>query len=163
MIPDIDTQLASAIKSISDNVQPAVDPENQLAQEQLYLALATLNLVRQNLPLAHSYARQDMKDHIAMAEELASAAGSSDALSTAVTNAEKLLNDPEQGSQVLLAGARSLREVIGVFLMDNAENTALDSIVIKHSKRGIDKGRSWTKGMGFEPDPKAVADLADIL
>ncbi len=162
MIPDIDTQLVAAIKSINDNVAPAVDPDNQLAQEQLYLAVATLNLVRQNLPFAHAYARQDLTNHVAQAEGLMDIEASS-ILAAAVDQARQVLADPTLGSQTLLAEARDLRDKIGVFLYKHQDDPKFDKLVIEHSKAGIDLGRAWTKGMGFEPDPAAVTDLSTLL
>lgn len=165
MIPDIDTQLLSVIKSVTDNVAPAVDKNNQLAQEQLHLALATLNIVRQHLPIYHSYVRTDLAEQLALGKELLSAPGNADNCSLAATIevSTEAMENPSNGSDTLLMINRSLREVTARFLTENLANTANDKIVLKHTKKGLDMGRAWNKPMGFEPDPDSVVELHQLL
>src|SRR5690606_9798000 len=61
MIPEIDTQLAAVIKSLGDNVLPAVDNSNPLAGEQIRLCLATLGLIKKRLPDLHRYQRHELE------------------------------------------------------------------------------------------------------
>lgn len=165
MIPDIDTQLLSVIKSLKDTVAPAVAKDNQLAQEQLHLALATLSIVRQHLPLYHRYVRLDTEIQINLAHDLLLNKGNSDQCNLIKTleSTQQLLTDPTQSSDDLLAGNRTLREVIAQYLLDNIDNVANDNIVLKHSKKGLDMGRAWNKPMGFEPDPDSVTELEQLL
>lgn len=165
MIPDIDTQLLSVIKSVQDNVAPAVDQNNQLAQEQLHLALATLNIVRQHLPIYHSYVRSDFNELLAMADELLGAEGNTHkgTLAQTIEASRNALADPANGSDSLLLANRLLREAIAEFLTDNLENTGNDRIVLKFSKKGLDMGRAWNKPMGFEPNPDSLQGLGQLL
>ena len=63
MIPDIEVQLQAVIKSLKDNVLPAIDAENALAQQQIQLSLATLGIALEHMPLVHSVARKDIESH----------------------------------------------------------------------------------------------------
>jgi PIN domain nuclease of toxin-antitoxin system len=167
MIPDIEVQLQSVIKSLKDNVLPAVDAENELAQQQIQLSMATLGIVQEHLPLVHSVVRKDMISHVELAEALLELATESEPkarLQQSTTEARTALNDASLGFVQLQQQARELRDEIGLFISDHAQSSAADAIerrVLAASKSLLDLGRAWNKPMGFEPDPKAVTELAD--
>lgn len=168
MIPDIQTQLKIAIKSIKDNVAPAVDPDNRLAQEQLFLSLATLDIALSHLPDVHQYVRKDIAEHVALANTLtglcSDASGAS--LQAAAVSAADDLQNPELGFTQLQARARALRDVIGAEIAEAATTEAAEAVekaVLLASEAAISRGRAWNKPMGFEPKPDDVEDLAAQL
>ena len=71
MVPDAELQLDVALKALREVVLPAVDPTNGVAIEQLHLAMMTIGMVRQRMPLAHARARQELRNALDMAERLA--------------------------------------------------------------------------------------------
>jgi hypothetical protein len=169
MIPDIDVQLQVIIKSLKDNVLPAVDSANQLAQQQIQLSLAALEITRNHLPLVHALMRRDIAEHIAVAEKLQAVCldkPSLDALADAIGRAQAALADPALGFIQLQEEARLLREGVGAAITNNADTPqaeAVEKVILQTSTTPMMLGRAWNKPMGFEPDPRAVPDLAEQL
>ena len=169
MIPDIEVQLQVIIKSLKDNVVPAIDSENQLAQQQIQLSLAALEITLGHLPMAHSVMRKDLSAHINVAEKLSEVCidePSLKGLAAAIQLAEHALSDPSNGFVQLQQQARLLRNTIGAAISSNAETEqaqAVERVVLETSDATLMLGRAWNKPMGFEPDPNAVEELSSQL
>lgn len=169
MIPDIELQLQTIVKSLRDNVLPAVDPENELAQQQMQISLATLGIVLEHLPLVHNVRRRDISIHSELAEQLLEACSlqiSKAALNKAVLDAKAGLADATLGFAQLQQVARSLRDVIGQVVSDHAESESapdIERLVLETSTETLQLGRAWNKPMSFEPDPAAIPGLAQQL
>lgn len=169
MIPDIELQLQVVIKSLKDNVLPAVDGDNELAQQQIQLSLATLQIVSDHLPLVHLALRQDLLLHTEMAEKLLAICTDKESVSSlpvAIKTAKSITTDPSQGFVQLQQQSRVLREVIGQVIANNADSdnvAEIEKIVFAISASTLSLSRAWAKPLGFEPDPSAVVDLADQL
>ena len=71
MVPDPDLQLQVVIKALSETIAPAVRSDEKVAQEQLHLSIATLGILRQQLPMTRRYLRRLADDAIALADRLA--------------------------------------------------------------------------------------------
>lgn len=159
MIPEIDVQLAAIAKSLADNVLPAVDRSNPMAVEQLHLVLATLGIVRQRLPDLHACLRRDLADNIALAREISGDGA-------AIAESERVLGSPECSPQQIEAQVRVLKEAI-VERIDAVRGTAAEravaEAVIAAQEPMILRARAWAIGMGFEPDPTQIPNLADLL
>jgi hypothetical protein len=159
MIPEIDVQLAAVAKSLADNIRPAIDPANAMAQEQLHLALATLAIVRQRLPDLHAYLRRDLADNIALGQKIGADAA-------AIADSEAVLASPEAGPQRIEAQVRALKEAI-TDAINAARGTPAEAgvtaAVLAAQDPAILRMRAWAIGMGFEPDPSQIPDLSDLL
>lgn len=159
MIPEIDVQLAAVVKSLADNVMPAVDPANAMAAEQLHLALATLAIVRQRLPDLHAYLRRDLADNIVLAKETGSHP-------RAIAESEAVLASATSSPHVIEAQARALKEAIAAAI-DAARGTPAEAdiaaAVLAAQEPMILRMRAWAIGMGFEPDPARIPDLSELL
>jgi hypothetical protein len=170
MIPEIDTQLAAVIKSLSDNVLPAVDGNNRMALEQAHLCLATLGLIKAHLPDLHRYLRRDLETHIALAKDLAQLAQragvATDFSTDAIEQSARSLSDPEYGAAQIEHRARQLKEVI-VRLVAAARGSSAESpiaaAILKAEEIVILRSRAWGVGMGFEPDPSQIPPLSQLL
>lgn len=164
MIPDIQLQLKSVVKSLKDNVLPAVDPENELAQQQIQLSMATLDMVLNNLPLIHSVLRKDISQHLTMASQLADAVSATDSkarLTEIMAAAEQALQDPAKGFSQLQDVARSLRSGIGEIISANdADADAIEKVVLANSDASLLLGRALNLPTGFEP---ASDELTEVL
>lgn len=159
MIPEVDVQLAAVIKSLSDNVLPAVDPDSAMAMEQLQLAIATLSVVRQRLPDLHAYVRQDLREAVALGEKVGVVASDIDA-------ARAMLSSPAASPQQIEAEVRRVKEKISAAI-DAARGTSAEgdvaAAVLAAQGPIIARMRAWAIGMGFEPDPGQVPDLSELL
>ncbi len=60
-------QLQSIMKSMKDNVLPAIDPTNKLALEQAKLILGMLNIMSQRMDLEYRYDRDELERIIGFA------------------------------------------------------------------------------------------------
>ena len=166
MIPDIQLQLKSVAKSLKDNVLPAVDPNNELAQQQIQLSIATLEIAVNNLPLIHSVMRKDIEQHLAMAQQILTTAieqHSKKTLTQLSQQAAQVLADPQQGLTQLQHEARELRAGIGETIANNPDLTELEAIVFRFSETTVDLGRALNKPMGFEASPNDIRDVASLL
>lgn len=165
MTPDIELQLQTVIKSLKDNVAPAIEPGNQLAAEQMHLSLATLEIVLDHLPLAHRVVRRDLQDHLEMANSLRKHClneADHETLGDAVAAGAAAIEDPSLGFTQLQQGAREIRDAIGIAIANYSghDNTdAMEAIVLKHADTNLELGRAWNKPMGFEPNPDAVTNI----
>lgn len=169
MIPDIQLQLKAVVKSLKDTVLPAIDKGNELAQQQIQLSMATLEIALNNLPVMHAMLRKDIEQHINMAREMGGALKSEEnkrSLQALISTAEQALQDPTQGLTQLQQQARELRSGIGDVISGNAEGAdavALEQIVLAHSEASLTLGRAMNKPMGFEPAPDDIADIAALV
>ena len=170
MIPEIDTQLTAVMKSLTDNVLPAIDPGNALAGEQIRLCLATLGLIRGNLPLHHAYLRRDLQAHAelgAAISALAEKAGIATAPVRAETaRAQAQLADPAQGPAENEAQARRLKAAIAALINATRGSTAAPAIaaaILDAEAQATLRARAWCVNMGFEPDPAALPGLSELL
>ena len=156
MIPEIDVQLAAVAKSLADNVMPAIDPGNQMALEQMHLALATLGIVRQRLPDLHAALRRDLAEAIELARQIGADVGDGDAVLASPAS-----SPPQIESQV-----RALKEAITA-RMDAVRGTddeaAVSDAVLAAADPANLRWRAWAIGMGFEPAPDAIPPLSELL
>ncbi len=159
MIPEIDVQLAAVAKSLADNVLPAVDPGNSMAQEQLQLVLATLAVVRQRLPDLHAYLRRDLSDNIALAKRIGADA-------EAIADSENALASPLYSPHQVEAQVRLLKEAICGrvnAVRGTAREGAVAAAILDAQEAATMRMRAWALGMGFEPDPSQVPNLNELL
>jgi hypothetical protein len=170
MIPEIDTQLAAVIKSLSDNILPAVDIGNPMAAEQIQLCLATLGLIKAHLPDLHRYLRRDLETHLVLAKELkqlADTAGvATGSVPHAIESSVRVLADPEMGATEIEQQARRLKEAIIELIATTRGSAAEKDVaasIVKAEETVILRSRAWCIGMGFEPDPTQILPLNQLL
>lgn len=170
MIPEIDTQLTAVIKALSDNILPALDQTNPMAQEQMQLCLATLGLIRGNLPSLHRFLRRDLEGQIELATEIADFAESShldiSALKAAVADSQVLLTDPEMGATEVEQQVRLLKEAV-VEAVNAARGSDVETdiaqAILAAEEAAILRSRAWCLNMGFEPDPTQIPALDELV
>lgn len=169
MIPDIEFQLRVIVKSMKDNVLPALDSSNALALQQAGLSVATLENILQNFSSMHNAIRKDIKIHVDLAKKLQGIVNNKteiDKLSAMLILADQHLNDPSNGIHDLQLVARDLRSEIGAVIRSN-KNIEIENIimaeVLEHSERSLLLGRAFNKLMGFEPNSELVPDLKELV
>ena len=62
--------LTTVIKSLGDNVIPAIDPDNAPARQQAQLSIALLEILKSRLPLMYRYDRHDLKSFVELGKLL---------------------------------------------------------------------------------------------
>lgn len=166
MVPDADLQLQVVIKALSEAVAPAVDPTNKVAAEQLHLSIATLGMLRGQLPMARRFARALLERAIELAEALGEAGkGAGEARAAALRSARTALADPAAEIVEIEATRAELNQQM-VALIDTIPAEArdrVDALVLEQSKAQIDLFRAWFVGSGFEPEASSIKPISDLI
>ena len=169
-------QLQAVIKALSDVVLPAIDPDNRLALEQGKLAIGLLTLLAQQLPVQFAFDCDELARLIATSGELANAAqggagtqAAVAALNEATLAAGRTLDAARSSPADVEAAVRAMRAATGALVTevhrdgDAASQAAVQVAVLAMSKQQLLRERSMLLMQGWEPDPKAVPPLADLL
>ena len=168
-------QLQAVIKALSDVVLPATDPDNRLALEQGKLAIGLLTLLAQQLPVQFAFDGVELARLIETSGELANAAqggagtqAAVAALNEATLAAGRTLDAARSSPADVEAAVRAMRAATGAVTEvhrdgDAASQAAVQTAVLAMSKQQLLRERSMLLMQGWEPDPKAVPPLADLL
>jgi len=169
-------QLQAVIKALSDVVLPAIDPDNQLAIEQGKLSIGLLALLAQQLPVQFQFDCDELARLIATAGTLATDAqggagtqAAVAALNEATLVADRCLDAARSSPADIEAQVRALRVATGTLISevhrdgDAACRPKIQQTVLAMSKEQLLRDRSMMLMQGWEPDPKAVPPLADLL
>lgn len=169
MTPDIELQLQVIIKSLKDNVAPAITKDNELAQQQMQLSLVALQITVEHLPFVHAYLHKDIENNIQLAKKLTNISGCKiwqEKLIKAISVANEALNNAKTGFTQLQQESRILRGIVCEVIKEASEGeSALDihTLVLTESAENLNMGRAWNKANGFEPNPDDVPDLATLF
>ena len=169
-------QLQAVIKALSDVVLPAIDPDNKLAIEQGKLSIGLLALLSQQLPLQFQFDCDELQRLVATARELGLQAHGGPgtqsavvALNEATLAAGRVLDAARSSPADVEAQVRALRVATGTLITevhrdgDPACRPTIQRTVLAMSKDQLLRDRSMMLMQGWEPDPKAVPPLADLL
>lgn len=161
-----DLQLSTMLKSMRDVIIPAIDPENQLAQEQAALIVGMIELMRKRLPLSYRYDRDELARYVNLGESLTSriddrTVGSTSGQLTKLTAvALDVLRRARAEPRELEESVLDMRECIGAVLqriMSNASSSVrrdITRIVLQFSGDELRCERSWLVDLGFEIDSR---------
>ena len=61
-------QLQTMMKAMKDVVLPAIDPDNQMAQEQAQLVMGMLHLMMSRQPMQFHYDLDELKRYVALSD-----------------------------------------------------------------------------------------------
>lgn len=170
--PDI--QIQTIIKALMEDIIPALDQSNQLAMQSAQLAIGTLSLMAQHLPLAYRYDCDELTRLVETADKLKaqsveSAEGTQAQLESATSNAKDVLDRAKADPSELLSAIRALREASGdlvrsVYEVGSEEAIAkTESTILASSKEQLLRDRSWLLMQGWEPNPEAVPAIDTLL
>lgn len=156
-------------KTLQDVVLPVLDSHQQVAQEQLKLAIGFLNIMAQNGPMQFAFDVDELRRLTDHADALAQAVGGNDASNFAIAAAkaagEAVGIDPAE----IVAATRQLR--LGVSDMidqghakgDKTLDATIASLVNDFSQIQLNRERAWVLPMGFENGQDAVPSIASQL
>jgi hypothetical protein len=156
-------------KTLQDVVLPVLDEHQQVAQEQLKLAIGFLNIMAQNGPMQFAFDVDELRrltDHAkALSDAVGGSAASQAALSAAQTASENVGIDPAEivtATRQLRLGVTDLIEQ-GHAKGDKALDATISSLVNAFSRVQLDRDRAWVLPMGFENGQDAVPSIASQL
>ena len=170
-----DVQLRAMIKSLSDVVLPAVDENNQLAREQIQVAIGMLGLMAERLPMQFRYDCDELQRLIEFAATLSeqnthSATGDEEtALRREADDARAILARAQAGPNKVLGAIRRLREssaaVVTVRYRDgtSAQRKALTLAVTGHAEAQLLRERAWVSPQGWEAEPARLPRIEELL
>lgn len=169
MVPNLDLQLQVAIKALTDVVSPAVSPSNKMATEQLGLTIATLQMVRDRLPISRRFARRSLEDALVLAEAVLATddgIGGDRALASLVADVRVALEDPTCETdelEHLLAGINAGTCAVIAAAQDTPASRKIEIAVLNLSAGRIERGRSWCLPAGFEPNPEQIPPISSLI
>lgn len=171
-----DLQIKSILKAMNDVVLPAVDPNNKLAQEQVRLCMGLLGLMAKQLPLQFRFDCDELARLTAYSAELQRiAAGGAQtreavaALASSTVKASALLERAKVAPSEIQQAVRMLREGTGALISsvfrdgDAAAQDRVQKATLAMSKEQLLRERAWVITQGWEPDPKAVPPIEELL
>lgn len=172
--PDI--HIKSILKAMTDVILPAVDPQNKLAQEQARLCMGLLGMMAKQLPLQYRFDCDELARLSAYAAELQRIAKGGSQTRAALSaleqqsgGAKALLENAKVSPQDILVAVRALREATGTLISsvyrdgDEASQERVQRATLAMSKEQLLRDRSWVLAQGWEPDPKAVPPIEQLL
>lgn len=177
MLLRADVQIQAMIKTMTDVILPALDPDNQMAQEQSQLLLGTLMSMNARLPYQFAFDCDELRRLVGFADALAAEASGDAPTTDAVTrlaseamSARDVLDRAKAGPAEVVEAVRRLRSsscaLIDAVYADDAAAGCRDAVtrtVMDMSRDQIVRDRVWALPQGFEPDPASLPALDSLL
>ena len=161
--------LSVITKTLQDVVLAALDDDQQIAQEQLKLAIGFLNIMAQNGPMQFAFDKDELRrltDHAkALGDAVDESVASKSAILRAQATGEAATVDPAD----LVAAARQLRLGISAMIeqghgrRDPALDATISGLFNAFSRVQLERERAWVLPVGFENGPDAVASIASQM
>ena len=172
-----DLQIKSILKAMNDVVLPAVDPDNKLAQEQVRLCMGLLGLMAKQLPLQFRFDCDELTRLTAFSSELQRIAAGAGAqtrevladLEKATAESSTLLERTKVAPGQIEQAVRVMREATGARISsvfrdgDEATQDRVQKVTLAMSREQLLRERAWVITQGWEPDPKAVPPIEELL
>ena len=165
MIPDIDLQLAVAIRALKGIVWDSVPTDNISARENLRASIATLEFVLQRHSSQFSRAAAELRNTIDMAERMARITDDNELegiLGAARSAAAGTTNDASSLDRYRARLSSAICDCVER-AHDQAVKRKITEAIILGSARQFDLARAWCLPAGFEADPKRVPSLEEVL
>lgn len=168
--PDI--SIHAMIKSLTDAVLPAVDPNNKLALEQLQLTIGLLSMMEQRMPLEFKFDCDELDRLLGFAAELKRHARGGEALADLVaseTQGADVRRRAQASPAEVVAANRALRAASGAVAASAyrdgtpEQRAAIMKTVLSMSGQQLLRDRAWVMPQGWEAQPELVPPIADLL
>ena len=169
-------QIQTIIKAMMEDVLPALDQTNQLAMQSAQLTIGTLTLIAQHLPLEYRYDCDELARLIETANALSQQAQGGQqtdialgALSHAGLKGADVLRRARAEPSEIIDAVRLLREATSQTVRavyaeaEEPVQAAVEKTVLAMSREQLLRDRSWLLMQGWEPDPKAVPAIDNLL
>lgn len=173
MLPDIPIRLSNMMKAMETIIAPAIDPENNLAQEQATLMMGHLKLLVDQWDQAYLYERGTLKEMKALAERLMDISGDSlnthadwQALKTAVESVPEQLPDTatEINTYTISIGSCIDNLIYACFEEGSGElQDSVTTVMLAYGEIQTMRERVWFQGTGLDPEQKSLASIDAML
>jgi hypothetical protein len=156
-------------KTLQDVVLPVLDEHQQVAQEQLKLAIGFLNIMAQNGAMQFAFDVDELHRMTDHAKALCEAVGGGPASQTAIAAAQVTRDAVGIDPAEIVAATGQLRfgvtELIeqGHAKGDAALTAVIGKLVNEFSHTQLNRERAWVLPMGFENGHDAVPTIASQL
>lgn len=171
-----DIQIKSILKAMADVVLPAVDPGNQLAQEQARLCMGLLDLMARQLPMQYRFDVDELGRLIGLAGELNAAvaknpidAATAQALAKTIEQGQGVYARAQADPAEVLEALRALRATTSAVVTQvctdekRADLQAVEKMVMASSHEQLLRDRSWLLAQRWEPNPEALPAVETLL
>lgn len=167
MTPNPIIRLQSVVQTLEHVIVPAVDRDNSLAQEQCGLVLAQLRMLIGHMPYIGEYHALCLADIVATARAIAPADGGRDtrdaraALDRAVAAAAGFADASDGFHHV----GHALDALLRAVARDGAPGFrgGVERATLDFSMRQSRRARAWFRDAGFDSDPAALPEIADMV
>jgi hypothetical protein len=169
-------QLQSIMKSMKDNILPAIDPNNKLAVEQAKLILGMLSIMSQRMDLEYRYDRDELERTLGFAAFLGrqSADGheikaAQQELASAAARGADVLERAKAEPSELVEAIKTLRATAGAVVQaicaegDPDSKEALRGGVLTNAREQLLRERSWLIMSGWEANPSEVPPIETLI
>lgn len=171
-----DIQIKSILKAMADVVLPAVDPGNQLAQEQARLCMGLLDLMARQLPLQYRFDVDELGRLLGLANELHTAVtknpideSTAQALAKTIAQGQGVYARAQADPAEVLEALRALRSTTSAVVTQvctdekRADLSAVEQLVMASSHEQLQRDRSWLLAQRWEPNPEALPAIETLL
>jgi hypothetical protein len=156
-------------KALQDVVLPVLDEHQQVAQEQLKLAIGFLTIMAQNGPMQFAFDVDELRRLTDHAKALCEAVGGSAASQSVIVAAQAARDAVGIDPAEIVKATRQLR--LGVTDMieqghakgEKALDATISGLVNDFSRIQLNRERAWVLPMGFENGQDAVPSIASQL
>ncbi|OAO00801.1 hypothetical protein A8B75_18045 [Sphingomonadales bacterium EhC05] len=156
-------------KTLKDVVLPALTDEQEVAQEQVNLAIGFLDIIAKQQPLQYAFDADELKRHQVFADELCSLLGLEGDHATIIAEAKKLSDQGTGSPEAVVATTRQLREVIteiaanGHARGDQELSKNVSSKMNDFARVQLARERAWVAPMGFETGADKLPSIEEQL
>ena len=165
-----DTALRATVKSLTDVVLPAVDPNNGPALEQLQIAIGLLSLMAERMPLEFKYDCDELKRLNEFAQRLREeVTETQEMLGESVRDSDAVLSRAKASPAEVLAAVRVLREATSQAVNkvyasgDDDLRQRVSKLVLSHADQQVTRERAWLLPQGWEPNPEKLPTIEHLL
>ena len=161
--------LPAVAKTLRDVVLPAVDPENQVAQEQLNLAIGFLGILADRLPLFFAFDTDELTRHLDLAEQLVALLGGDGDHGAEIAIAHDVLNAAASDPAAILTATRHMRRAATLMIEaghargQQTLSNEISRTMNAFAKVQLARERAWVMPMGFENGAEPVEDITRQL
>lgn len=144
MNPSTELRLKSMMRAVSENIMPAIDPANSIAQEQAGLLLGHINALIQQQGKEPEIDQQELEALQKLGSALLSSAEGGEQTMQCITNLKQAM----EGSCVTTLSL-AVENLIIAQDASEAFKSAAWQPVLDYSGDAAARGREWFKPMGF--------------
>lgn len=173
MLPSISIRLNNLVKALECTIIPAIDPNNDLAQEQATLMISHLSLINEQWDKAFLFEKGTLNRLTAIAGKILSAARGGVETTKVADDIRQSLDKistslyltVEETSQQVDQLGRNIEAMLNAAEADGVTEfiKELENIVLDYSKTQALRERAWFQSAGMDPDRDELPCIDEIL